>query len=130
MLKRRFSVAICAALCSTGLAACRDGGEPPKQASVESITITPADLARIRDIDPRYQSYNVEMLEVTGGKFWAPYGPQIDAILRHSRPRRERQAGSVPLRNNLQRTTSVCLRPAPPGPSNLHALLLPPRCLR
>jgi len=31
-------------------------------------------LAKIGEVDPRYQSYNVEMVEVTGGRFWAPYG--------------------------------------------------------
>ena len=31
-------------------------------------------LARTGTVDPRYQSYNVEMVEVTGGRFWAPYG--------------------------------------------------------
>jgi heparanase 1 len=34
----------------------------------------PARMARIGSIDERFQSYNVEMLEVTGGRFWAPYG--------------------------------------------------------
>lgn len=27
----------------------------------------------VAELDPRYQSYNVEMVEVTGGYFWAPY---------------------------------------------------------
>lgn len=31
-------------------------------------------LAKVGEVDPRYQSYNVEMVEVTGGRFWAPYG--------------------------------------------------------
>ena len=31
-------------------------------------------LARTGSVDPRFQSYNVEMVEVTGGRFWAPYG--------------------------------------------------------
>jgi hypothetical protein len=30
-------------------------------------------MKRIGTIDERYQSYNVEMLEVTGGRFWKPY---------------------------------------------------------
>jgi heparanase 1 len=34
----------------------------------------PAKMARLGSIDERFQSYNVEMLEVTGGRFWAPYG--------------------------------------------------------
>ncbi|MEW9856576.1 hypothetical protein [Novosphingobium sp. M1R2S20] len=31
-------------------------------------------LPRIAEVDERFQSYNVEMVEVTGGRFWAPYG--------------------------------------------------------
>jgi hypothetical protein len=38
------------------------------------LTITPASMARIGTVDERFQSYNVEMVEVTGGKFWKPYG--------------------------------------------------------
>lgn len=37
------------------------------------ITIDVAALPRLGMVDARYQSYNVEMLEVTGGKFWKPY---------------------------------------------------------
>ncbi len=34
----------------------------------------PANMTRVGTIDERYQSYNIEMLEVTGGMFWKPYG--------------------------------------------------------
>jgi heparanase 1 len=37
------------------------------------ILLAPAAMKRVGTIDERYQSYNVEMLEVTGGKFWKPY---------------------------------------------------------
>src|SRR5262245_46283683 len=37
-------------------------------------SLTPADMPRIAEIDARFQSYNVEMVEVTGGRFWKPYG--------------------------------------------------------
>jgi hypothetical protein len=30
-------------------------------------------MARVGVVDARYQSYNVEMVEVTGGRFWKPY---------------------------------------------------------
>ena len=33
-----------------------------------------ANMTRLGTIDERYQSYNIEMLEVTGGMFWKPYG--------------------------------------------------------
>ena len=33
-------------------------------------------MPRIGTVDERFQSYNVEMVEVTGGRFWKPYGPE------------------------------------------------------
>jgi hypothetical protein len=41
----------------------------------DGFFITPASMAHIGTIDERFQSYNVEMVEVTGGRFWKPYGP-------------------------------------------------------
>ncbi len=32
-----------------------------------------AAMPRVATIDPRFQSYNIEMVEVTGGQFWKPY---------------------------------------------------------
>jgi hypothetical protein len=37
-------------------------------------------MARIGTIDERFQSYNVEMVEVTGGRFWKPYGPKTSDV--------------------------------------------------
>jgi heparanase 1 len=39
----------------------------------ESIAVNPASMPRAGTIDERFQAYNVEMLEVTGGRFWKPY---------------------------------------------------------
>ena len=39
----------------------------------QSPTIDPAKMPRIGQVDARYASYNVEMVEITGGRFWAPY---------------------------------------------------------
>ena len=41
--------------------------------------ITPASMVRIGAVDQRFQSYNIEMVEVTGGSFWRPYGSKLDA---------------------------------------------------
>ena len=50
---------------------------PAGSASVAGeSTLTPASMARIGTVDERYQSYNIEMVEVTGGEFWKPYGPE------------------------------------------------------
>ena len=37
-------------------------------------TIMLSSLAKLGTVDERFQSYNIEMVEVTGGRFWAPYG--------------------------------------------------------
>lgn len=48
----------------------------PCRALAEQLSITPASMVRIGTVDERFQSYNVEMVEVTGGRFWKPYGPK------------------------------------------------------
>jgi len=40
--------------------------------SAEPIPIAPATMARPSVLDERFQSYNIEMVEVTGGRFWKP----------------------------------------------------------
>ena len=45
----------------------------PARSSEPSIALTPATMARIGSVDQRFQSYNIEMVEVTGGNFWRPY---------------------------------------------------------
>jgi heparanase 1 len=42
-------------------------------------SITPSSLPRIGTVDERFQSYNIEMVEITGGRFWRPYRSQPDA---------------------------------------------------
>jgi Glycosyl hydrolase family 79, N-terminal domain len=37
------------------------------------LTLNVATLPRVATVDPRFQSYNIEMVEVTGGPFWKPY---------------------------------------------------------
>jgi hypothetical protein len=41
--------------------------------------IEPSSLPRIGTVDPRFQSYNIEMIEVTGGRFWKPYSSKPGA---------------------------------------------------
>lgn len=43
-------------------------------------------LARLGTVHERYQAYNVEMVEVTGGRFWAPYGGPADERYRQRPP--------------------------------------------
>ena len=45
-----------------------------------AASVTPRTMRRIATVDPRFQSYNVEMAEVIGGNFWKPYDRQDDSI--------------------------------------------------
>lgn len=43
-------------------------------------------LEQVSEVDERYISYNVEMVEVTGGRFWAPYGGPEGEVYRMRPP--------------------------------------------
>ncbi len=43
-------------------------------------------LEKIGTVSDRFQAYNVEMVEVTGGRFWAPYGGPADERYRQRPP--------------------------------------------
>lgn len=34
---------------------------------------SPSKMAKLGNVDPRFGSFNIEMVEVTGGRFWKPY---------------------------------------------------------
>jgi hypothetical protein len=48
-------------------------------ALADGPSVDPANMTRIGTVDERFQSYNIEMVEVTGGRFWKPYGPKAPA---------------------------------------------------
>lgn len=60
-------------------------------AQAPTISVDSSRLARLGTIDPRFQSYNVEMIEVTGGRFWKPYKPSASA------PRDTGNAHNIPV---------------------------------
>ncbi|MDN5842930.1 MAG: hypothetical protein L0H54_05715 [Alcaligenaceae bacterium] len=64
---------LCAVLTALGLAISQTAGAATQVQDGASATLAPSELASIGTVDERYQSYNVEMLEVTGGEFWKPY---------------------------------------------------------
>src|SRR3954454_983234 len=43
------------------------------QSNSSIIKINSKEMKHIGSVDERYQSYNVEMVEVVGGEFWKPY---------------------------------------------------------
>src|SRR5438445_9674395 len=80
------STLLVALVCALGCALVCPG------ALADGLAIDPASMARIGTIDARFQSYNIEMVEVTGGRFWKPYGPKLRSPLGQAR-KRAAQAG-------------------------------------
>jgi hypothetical protein len=46
---------------------------PAYAGTASTPAIAPSNMPRTGTVDQRFQSYNIEMVEVTGGKFWKPY---------------------------------------------------------
>lgn len=44
------------------------------QSKMQAASISPKTMSRIGTVDERFQSYNIETVEITGGRFWKPYG--------------------------------------------------------
>ena len=65
-------------------------------AAAQTAQLTPSTMPRVGTVDERYQSYNVEMLEVTGGRFWKPYGPELETALRQPAPTPAASSGQTP----------------------------------
>jgi hypothetical protein len=56
-----------------GIAVAALAGNQKATAQAPALSVDPSRLPRLGTIDERFQSYNVEMVEVTGGRFWKPY---------------------------------------------------------
>jgi len=70
------------------------------------MQLTPAMLRPVGTVDPRFQSYNVEMVEITGGRFWSPYAVLAQhGDLYHQRP-------PIDLENAKLRGLAAALGPA------------------
>jgi hypothetical protein len=56
-------------------------------ATAGGVTLVPAELPAVATIDQRFQSFNIEMVEVTGGPFWKPYfvGDDLTKPRQHTR---------------------------------------------
>ena len=83
-MKRRTGSGMCvaAALCTVAV------GFPTTRLAGQVVSLDPAKMARIGTVDGRFQSYNIEMVEVIGGRFWKPYGSTRAKVKRKSPPPR------------------------------------------
>lgn len=67
----RVAIALClAAVC--GSAASAQSADAP-------LRLIPGKMPKVAKVDERFQSYNIEAVEVTGGRFWKPYA-NADAV--------------------------------------------------
>ncbi|MGX9390332.1 hypothetical protein ACWX0K_08045 [Nitrobacteraceae bacterium UC4446_H13] len=103
--RRRCHNLIALGLGAALLAATTDAGM-----SAEAVAIAPSAMARIGTVDARFQSYNIEMVEVTGGRFWKPYGPTISEEGGRSSPYAYRPP--IDLTNPTLRRLAAALGPA------------------
>jgi heparanase len=86
----------------------------PSPAQDSARTIDPGRLPAIGRVDPRFQSYNVEMVEVIGGRFWAPYPKPADKPAPAGDPTAAmfRKREPVDLKNRRLRRLAAALAPA------------------
>jgi hypothetical protein len=68
------------------------------QSDPRPITLAPAAMPRVGSIDERFQSYNIEMVEVTGGRFWKPFAKPGTAAAQQTqeKPSAAKPAGMDP----------------------------------
>jgi len=92
-------------------------------AQAPTISIDPSRLPPLATIDERFQSYNLEMVEVTGGRFWKPYRRNASApsprgadhaqnIPADSNPDLFEYREPIDLTNSRLRMLAAALRPA------------------
>jgi hypothetical protein len=97
--KRRAALGLAAALgCSAAFA--------------DGPSIKPAGLPRIGTVDERFQSYNVEMVEVTGGRFWRPYAAISTATPTGTKPDLFAYRPPIDLADTRLRKLAAALAPA------------------
>lgn len=51
---------------------------PLGSAYAQAPSLQPAKLPAVATVDDRFQSFNMEMVEVTGGRFWKPYASKSE----------------------------------------------------
>jgi len=84
------------------------------QSNQPSSTVTPARMPVIATVDDRYQSYNIELVEVMGGTWWAPYSqqPSVPAASSGGFNAAMRYQAPIDLRNPKLRKLAAALSPA------------------
>lgn len=84
-------------------------------AQLRKEVLTPAKMPKIATIDERFQSYNVEAIEVTGGRFWKPYDSTVA-------PKDSKGADTAPMIGSLTADLFVQRPPIDLGNHRLQSL--------
>src|ERR1700740_2534536 len=94
------------------------------QLMAQVASLDPAKMPTIGTVDERFQSYNIEMVEVIGGRFWKPYGsttneskaqepaPQAGFTPAGIDPNLYRYRAPIDLSNSRLRKLAAALSPA------------------
>jgi len=51
---------------------------PSSVTAADAPVLVPSTMPSVGTVDARFQSYNIEMVEITGGRFWRPYRSKPD----------------------------------------------------
>lgn len=81
----------CTAAWLTGAAVCIAG-----QTATTEARIAPAAMPHVATVDERFQSYNIEAVEVTGGRFWRPYASLASPASKAQEPTQGTPVGMDP----------------------------------
>lgn len=93
-----------------GLLAMVSTGQTSLAQSATHTVLAPAQMTRIGSVSERFQSYNIDMLEVTGGKQWRPYSPELAATLK-KKPRLVTSPNSAETRGGINPDLYAYRRP-------------------
>jgi hypothetical protein len=63
--------------------------------------LKPQQMLQVGEVDSRFVSYNVETVEVTGGRFWKPYSAEVDAQLAKASQAKPGQSQPIGMDPNL-----------------------------
>jgi len=93
--RKYFKILVAAALCAMAVAFL------VSRLSAPVMSVDLASMARIGTLDERFESYNVEMVEVLGGRFWKPYSNSASNNSKAPPPPKQKGSGSMEIDPNL-----------------------------
>ena len=76
-----------------------------------AIAVSPATMRQVAITDQRFQSYNIEMAEVIGGKFWKPYSQPGETAWSGGQQAGSSRSGGRSLQAGQERTMFEARRP-------------------